>query len=118
MVDNMSSNEIRQVEQNLSQAKKLVAIGEALQRLYSNRDFKKVIIEGFFEQEAIRLVHLKSDPAMSSNQHQENILKQMDAIGNLNQYFMTITKLASIASKTVDEDENTLAELLMENGDE
>jgi hypothetical protein len=110
----MSSNEIRQVEQSLTQAKQLLAMGESLQRLYSNRDFKKVILEGYFEKEAVRLVHLKSDAAMTSQVHQENIIKQLDGIGALVQYFQTINQLASIATNSIASDEQTLSELLEE----
>lgn len=110
----MSSNEIRQIEQSIASAKQLVALQESLQRLYSNRDFKKVILEGFFEKEAIRLVHLKADPNMQTVERQNNILTQMDSIGALNQYFQTINQLASMATNSIASDEQTLAELLGE----
>lgn len=110
----MSSNEIRLIEQSIASAKQLVALQESLQRLYSNRDFKKVVLEGFFEKEAVRLVHLKSDPNMQTAERQSNILVQMDSIGTLNQYFQTIFQLGSMAEKSIASDEQTLAELMNE----
>ena len=118
MVDSTNDNVsvLKQVENSIKQATGHLEFGIAIERLRTNRDFKKVIVEGYFEQEAIRLVHLKADPNMQSAAHQEAILKQMDSIGALNQYFQTKSHLAAMASKSIDSDEELLDELLNEGG--
>ena len=45
----MSEEVIQQLETNIQQDKKLVELGASLERLRSNRDFKKVILEGYFD---------------------------------------------------------------------
>jgi len=73
-----------------------------------------IISEGYFEKEAIRLVHLKGDPSMQSAEYQVNIVKQMDAISALNQYFQTVFHRASLAEKAIESDEEARNEILAE----
>lgn len=110
----MRANELEQIESSIKHAKRTVDLGSALERLFDNRDFKQVITEGYFNQEAVRLVHLKSDPNMQSPDTQKAIISQMDSIGYLNQYFSTVLALASMASKSIDADEQTREDLLAE----
>ena len=105
---------VQAIEANIREAKKIVEVGESLERLRSNRDFKKVISEGYFEKEAIRLVHLKADPGMQSPEMQKSIVAQMDAIGSLSMYFNTVFAQASIAKKAIISDEQTRDEILGE----
>lgn len=105
---------IKDIELNIQQAKTLVEFGTALDKLRINREFQLVINKGYFEQEAIRLVHLKADPSMQTKESQASIITQMDAIGNLNQYFQMIFHRAAMASKAIEADEETHAELTAE----
>lgn len=106
---------IQDIELNIKQAQLLVDTGNALERLRSNRDFKAVVMDGYFEKEAVRLVHLKGDPNMQTPEYQASIIKQMDAIGALNQYFNTVFHRASLAEKAIAADEETRDELLNED---
>jgi hypothetical protein len=110
----MSNETIQAIEENIKQAKKIAEVGESLDRLKANRDFKRVVIEGYFEQEAIRLVHLKSDPNLQSAEHQKSIMAQIDAIGAVSQYFGTVLHKASLARKAIAADEETRDEILAE----
>jgi hypothetical protein len=110
----MSRNVIEEIELNIKEARKVVELGASLERLYSNRDFKKVILEGYFEQEAIRLVQLKADPAMQDEKSQQAIWKLMDAIGRLNQYFRMVIQQADMAKSAIESDEAEKESLLAE----
>jgi hypothetical protein len=110
----MSSEMIKQLEQNIEASKKLIETNTALQRLFENRDFKKVILENYFKDESVRLVHLKASPTMQTEQHQKAILGSMDAIGALLQYFTIIEQQARLARRSIDEDEATRDEILEE----
>jgi hypothetical protein len=44
------------IELNIKEAKKIAEQGDALVRLSGNRDFRNLVIEGYFEREAVRLV--------------------------------------------------------------
>lgn len=116
LVDMNLTETVQAIEANIREAKKIVELGNCLERLQSNRDFQKVIAEGYFRQEAIRLVHLKADPSMQSPASQQSIISQMDAIGALTQYFQTVFHTASIAAKAIAADEETRDEILAEDG--
>lgn len=110
----MNRTELEAVERNIEEAKVIVDLADALDRLVTLGDFKKVIKDGYFTKEAIRLVHLKADQSMQNPDSQKSILSQMDAIGNLNKYFETIWNRADIARKAIEYDEQTREELLVE----
>lgn len=110
----MSNDTIQEIELNIVRAKKIVDLGNALERLQGNRDFKAIIQTGYFEQEAIRLVHLKASPNFQTSEKQQSIIQQMDAIGSLNQYFQTVFHQASLAIKAIESDEATRDEILAE----
>ena len=103
--------QVAQVEQSIQQAKEDISLGDALGRLFANRDFKKVVLDGFFKEEAVRLVHLMADPNMQDPTKQESIITQMRSIGSAREYLRTIEHKASMARKSIAFDEDTLAEL-------
>lgn len=110
----MISPQIEAIEQNIQRAKEEVEFGHALERLRTNKDFKRVVLEGYFEDEAVRLVHLKADPAMQNAESQRMIVQQMDAIGSLSFYFNTALHRAKLAAKTIESDEAMRDEILAE----
>ena len=106
------------IEDNIKAARKLVELGDALERLKSNKDFKTIVAEGYFEKEAIRLVQAKSNPGLQSPEMQKSIITQMDSIGNLNLYFSTIAQQAMMARKNIEVDEAELDAIAAEEGAE
>lgn len=110
----MTNSTVQAIEENIREARKIVEVGNALERLMNNRDFKTVVKEGYFEQEAIRLVHLKSDQNFQSPEMQKSILNQIDAIGAVHQFFQTTSRKANLALKAIEADEEARDELLAE----
>ena len=110
----MSDTELQQLERNIKHAQKTVDLGDALDRLRNNRDFKKVIGEAYFNEEAIRLVHLMSDANMQSPEIQQSIHKQMIAIGVFHDFLNTLSIRADMARRSVAADEATRDEMLAE----
>ena len=104
----MSNNEVTEIELNIKEAQEIVDLGKALDRLHNNRDFKKVILEGYFKNEAVRLVSIKGDPNLQSVDSQERIVKAIDAIGGLRGFFGTIDFKAEQAKQAIEEDEKEL----------
>lgn len=107
----MNEQAIHEIELNLKEAKQFVDAGIALERLRNNRDFKKVFGEGYFKDEAVRLVHLKADPSMQAPEYQAAIVKQMDGIGCVTSYMNMVQHQASMAAKAIEADEEVLEEL-------
>lgn len=107
----LMTTEIERLEHCTQKAKQHLDLGNALERLLNNRDFKAVIQHGYFEQEAIRLVHLKGDPAVDSPAKQANIIRDIDAIGALSSYLNEVRRLADLARREIDDNEVMLEEL-------
>jgi len=107
-----NSNIVRELEDNISKAKEMVDMGKTLERLSNNKDFKDIISKGYFEKEAIRLVHLKADPNMQTPERQANVIQQIDAIGALSSYLNMVFFNADRAAQTIDADQLTISELL------
>lgn len=110
----MSKEQIQQIEDSIKENRKIVELGDALTRLTNSRDFKKVVLEGYFEKEAIRLVHLKASPEMQSEARQKAIISDIDSIGAFHEYLRTLEFQANMARKAIGEDEEMLAELNVE----
>ena len=110
----MSNDTVQRIEANIAQSKEIVELSKALSRLTENRDFRKVIKEGYLEKEAIRLVHLRGDPAFQTPERQAAVLVQIDAIGQLSSFFRTVHYNAGIALKAIEQDEAERDEILAE----
>lgn len=110
-----TSEQIKEIELSIEQAKSMVSLEDALNRLYANKDFQQVIVQNYLKDEAIRLVHLKSSPQMDTASHQENIIKQIDAIGNFLSYLQTITYMGQQAQLTIDEYNQAKQDILFED---
>ena len=107
-------NQAEQIELSIQQARAKVELMQAVQRLISNKDFDKVITEGYFKEEASRLVLLKADSAMQSAENQHSIEQDINAIGRFRLYVVNQIKLGEMALRAIQEDEATREELLKE----
>ena len=114
MVDPMTEDALQTIEQNITDAKKLADLGNSVERLFSNRDFKKVVMDGYLEKEAIRLVHLKAHPAMQSAESQASIISQIDAIGTFTQFLGSTEQQGRLALKAIADGEQMREELIAE----
>lgn len=108
----MSQAQIDQLHRNIADNKGFVALHQALTRLQANRDFQTVISSGYLKDEAVRLVHARSNVALQSPASQAALLRDIDAIGSLEAYFRKIEQQARQALSHIDADEETIADLL------
>lgn len=113
----MSDYDIETIEISMEHAQKMLDLKKSLDKLMKNRDFKNIVLEGYFEKEAQRLVMLKSDYTMQSPDNQAEIIKQIDSIGSFRQYLNMVRALGQQAEKSMDDLENTRTELLNEELD-
>lgn len=108
-------DQIAKLDKSIEENRAVAELGDALVRLTANRDFRKVILEGFFEKEAIQLVRLKGHPDHQSAQAQSQILQGMDAIGVLSAYFEKVGTAAELARKSLGFDEEARDQLALES---
>jgi hypothetical protein len=110
----MSQHDLETIEVSIEDAKAQIAMKDAMEKLTRNRDFKKLILDEYFEKNAIRLVMLKSAPAAQDPVFQQSILTEMDSIGCLRQFFAKIMRNGDLAEKSLRDYEETREELLSE----
>ena len=109
----MIEQQIEQIELQLEHAQKAIAKMEALDRLYHNKDFQAVIAEGYFKDEASRLVLLKGDVNIDE-EAEKHCDKMINGVGCLRAYFQVINHFGEQAKKAIEDDQNTREELLAE----
>lgn len=107
-----NETQLEAVELSIEQAKESIFSKDALDKLTKNDAFKKVILDGYFVDEASRLVLLNAEPSMQGETEQAAIQKSIIAIGYLRQYFHTIMQLGAMAERALADDELTREELL------
>lgn len=111
MTDMNQEAQLQEIEISLDTAKEVVALGQSLERLYTNPDFLKVIQEGYFKDEALRLVYLKGDSVLDHSQ-QADVDNGIIAIGLLRSYFRKVFMQANQAQAAIDELEQVQTEIL------
>lgn len=110
------SSEIEQVELSIEEARKHVDRRNQLDKLFSNREFKKVILDGLFDDEVKRLTGLVGDTSMKP--HRDEIVLELQAISKLRAYFQRVKQIGDMAEQSIVEDQETLAELRAELAEE
>lgn len=104
----MSKNVINEIEESIKHSKKQLEFSKCLERLYANRDFNTLIVEGYLKDEAVRLVHLKADPSITN---QESVDADIMAIASFAQYLRTVNHRGDMAQKSIETSEAVLDEL-------
>jgi hypothetical protein len=110
----MSDNSLEEIELSIEEAKKMVTKANSLKSLLSNKNYKALVDEGYFKEEAIRLVLLKSDPNMESETNQKAIIQAIDGIGSFRQYLHTVLQYGAMAEKEISAAQEAREELLAE----
>jgi hypothetical protein len=113
-----NEEDIAAIEISIEHAKQCISLGDALDRLGNNPDFKLVFLEQYLREEPIRLTRLKAAPAMRQEEHQNDIVGSIDAIGQLIQYLGMIESKADMARNAVKDSEMALEELYSEGSGE
>jgi len=107
--------QMHEVEVTLEQCEEQIAQADALERLHKNADFKKIILEDYFEKNAIRTVMMKSAAGQEGEKEQKNLDNVLIGIGQLGQYFHKIFTFGEGASRAIEEHRATREELLAED---
>jgi hypothetical protein len=111
----MSQQQVEIVELQMAAAQKAIDLRNALERLKSLPDFKKVIEEGYFTDESRRAVLFRSDPDALGEIEQKDVENIITSIGGLYQYFRKVYVMAQMAEKAISDDQETREELLTED---
>ncbi len=108
----MTESSMEQVELKIETAKAFIQRKKTLLKLMETPLFKELINENYFKEEASRLVMYKASPTVSSDpKEQYSIDRRIDAIGFLQQFFISVIAMGNQAEKTLHDDEQTRNEL-------
>jgi len=97
------------VEVTIQELEDAINKREQLKQLESSPLFKEVILEGYMEKNAIRIVHLKGSSNMQSDEHQKGLDHQIMGIAQLGEYFRAVYSMAAIAEKRLEQYTKELA---------
>lgn len=105
----MNTSVVNGLENQLEDAKGLVERRNMALKLSSNREFRKLVLEGFCEKECARLVSQSADPAMGL-QERADALAMAQAGGHLRRYLSACFQMGAVAERDIIDLENALAE--------
>jgi hypothetical protein len=100
------------LELSMDEAKQFISVKNSMLKLQNNRDFKKVITEYYFKEEAARLVMAKSS---NLNVEQQLLVdKMIYGVGSLAKFLDSVISRGTQAEQALAEDEDTKASILQE----
>ena len=115
---NESDLMVEQLEISMEEAKSAIEDKNSLLRLADNPDFKKIIEQGYFINEASRLVLSKASPDMANDVNQKSIDNAIIAIGYLRKHFSALIGIGRQAEKALHDAEVARDEILAGAEDE
>jgi hypothetical protein len=109
----MNTSVVNGLENQLKDAKDLIDRRNMALKLASNREFRKLVLEGFCEKDAARLVSEAGDPALTPQQRAD-AFEMAKAGGHLKRYLSACFQMGAAAERDLEELEATLAEARVE----
>lgn len=97
-----NTTQLRQINVSLEQARDIQKDGEALDRLYKNRDFIRLIEKKYLQDEPVRLTYNLTRPGSN----REEILKQLDAIAGFRDFLMDVNRNGTEIAETIRQHEH------------
>lgn len=101
-------SDIQAIELSIEEAKKLIDLKDQALKLSDNREFRNIILEGYFKDEAARLASLTADSTLKANR--EDIILALQGISSLRQYLQTVIRMGQIAEGELHEAQEVLEE--------
>lgn len=93
---------VEALEKQLEDQKGIIETQERALRLANNRDFKKLILEGFCVEECARYAQLSADPSLSA-ENRADALGMAQAAGHLRRWLQVINAMGNAAKNQVAE---------------
>jgi hypothetical protein len=113
-MNEQAASDLGQIEISIDEAKQCIEFRDRLHRLEQNEDFKAIFLEDYMNANVIRLVRVKASPTFQKEEQQNFVLKQLDAVGQLNQYLQAICTQGQAAEDSLTNDMQEREQLLSE----
>ena len=101
----------QEIEVSIEAAKGAIERKNKIARMFATDDFKEVVEEGYFRDEAARLVSLLTDPEFSSEERQTEILNDMMGVSSFRQYLLNMHRVGVQMENQVKASEAELVEM-------
>ena len=98
----------KQIEISIEAARDAVAKKDAVTALFNDKNFKLIFEDMYFEKEPARLVSLLTDPEFSSDERQEELMRDMLGISSTKQFLIAIHKMGLQMEQTIKASEEEL----------
>ena len=108
----MSKDQVESIDKAIAKDKAQIERGKALDRLRLNKDFQTIVEQGYFKDEAVRLVSALADAGMQRPEQQTSIRRQMDGVSFFQDYLHTVDTIRRMAEGNLDANESYREELL------
>lgn len=99
-MSNLEDQQILEVENRY-----WVEMWESLERLKRNKDFKRLILDGYFKDKAINGVSLLAQDYIIEKGLRTRVMEDLIAVSKLEDFFITVENLGTIPAESDDEDE-------------
>lgn len=106
-------SDVKALEHAKKNAQGLIERRDLALKLYDNHEFRKLIVESYFTEEAARLVQLSADPALDANQRAD-ALAMAQATGHLKRYLSMMIQMGNVAAREMPEVDAQLEEARIE----
>jgi hypothetical protein len=110
-------SDIAKLEHEIALKKDLVERRDRALKLSENFEFRKLFIEGYFKEDAARLVQMSTDPRLASD-IRESCLEEARATGFMRRYLSDMVQMGHVAARELPDMYETLAELRAETAAE
>jgi hypothetical protein len=109
-------SDILAFERQIADAKLLVERRQIAMRLAENREFRKLILDGFCLHDAARYVQESADPFLNAEQRQD-ALNMAQASGHLKRFLSITIQMGAHAERTIGDLEEALVQAREEGND-
>ena len=103
--------QVRQIEISSEFAQSLVDKGDMWSKLLENKEFKTLVIEGYFKDESERLVGLLADPEFDTEEKKTDLYSQMAGIAHFRMKIVQDQRMAHQMRGKLASNNATIADL-------
>ena len=105
------TQQLEAIRAQLEDAKQAQAMNDVLDRLERNRDFKKIVLEGFLKEHVLEQTSMLARPDCQHELVQQSIQKSLTGASSFNAYLTSLRQMAAAADERVRQCEEALVEL-------
>ena len=96
--------QLEAIDNRIKELEDSIQLAKDLNELHEDERFKRVILDGYFEEEAKRLFSVLVTPSTLKRDVVQNIQDKLSSIRNLKQFFGVVLQNANMAPELIEEE--------------